>query len=147
MVNSPNSALQVNITDRCSLDGGAQAAVRQVSPVNRYSYSMLNLILAYAVVVSLSLIAILVGFIALLRNGVSHDMSFSTIIRTTRNSMFEQAVQGQTLGALPMQDHLARQKLIFGVQKGIEREGVEVSIATFGDRHSVSSLRERSQRR
>lgn len=54
-------------------------------PHNVYAYNPKNLFLAYGIALFFSLVANILGTLAYISNGVSHNNSFSSIVRATRN--------------------------------------------------------------
>lgn len=60
--------------------------------VNVYAYRTKNLFLAYGIALAVALFAIVLGMLAYISNGVSHNNSFSSIVRATRNLEFSRLV-------------------------------------------------------
>ncbi|THZ17808.1 hypothetical protein D6C89_08595 [Aureobasidium pullulans] len=81
-----------------------------------FKYTWKTLVLPYAAGVSITLIIISFGIIALLSNGVVSDFRFSTILRTTRNDApeFNRLFRGAQLGANPLPEVIEKTKLRFG---------------------------------
>ncbi|KAK0760877.1 LOW QUALITY PROTEIN: hypothetical protein N5P37_005816 [Trichoderma harzianum] len=100
--------------------------VRISSDVNVYSYNRRVLIITYAVVFLGTLIALLIGSVAYFKNGVSHQLSFSTFMSTTRNYQLDELTAGSSMGAMPLRDSIRSTKLQFGflrnADEGAERE-------------------------
>ena len=61
------------------------ANVTTTRPLNVYGYHPKNLFIAYSVAIFFSLLAVGLGTFAYISNGVSHNNSFSSIVRATRN--------------------------------------------------------------
>lgn len=98
----------------------SNARVTVASPVNVYSYNRQLLIITYAITCGMSLIGVLIGFRAYVSNGVSHDISFSAFMSTTRNHRLDKLTMGQSMGAMPLNDKVRRTKLKFGL---LDRDG------------------------
>lgn len=82
------------------------------SPQNIYVYSPRNLILAYGIAILFTLVGVILGFWCLSVNGGSYSNSFSTVLRTTRNSQLDTLVRtSETTGADPLPHHLGRTKV------------------------------------
>jgi hypothetical protein len=58
---------------------------------------------------------IIIGGISFYRNGVSHDASFSAIMRTTRSEDLDRISHGQSLGRPEICANLKHTKLRYGV--------------------------------
>ncbi|KAK4168232.1 hypothetical protein QBC43DRAFT_296899 [Cladorrhinum sp. PSN259] len=97
--------LSVNIT--LSLFGSpavtylqpSQASVETVNSRLVYSYQPLALLTTYGVALALGLLALTVGVVTLLQNGVSMDAGFLSVLATTRNSALDELSRGACLGA------------------------------------------------
>lgn len=61
------------------------ANVTTTEPINVYAYHPKNLYLAYSLAIFFALLANILGTCAYISNGVSHNNSFSSILRATRN--------------------------------------------------------------
>jgi hypothetical protein len=96
----------------------ASANVSTTKSVNLYDYNQRNLLIPYGIAVLLAFGANVLGIIAIVRNGVSHNRSFSSVMSATRHS---------SLGKLPLPEDIARQKLRFvqvaGGGLGFVKEG------------------------
>lgn len=77
-------------------------------PINVYVYDPKNLYLSYGIALFLALLAIILGALAYVSNGVSHDNSFSSIVRATRNPELLDFDQRRTPGALPLDKNLGQ---------------------------------------
>ncbi|KAJ4855368.1 uncharacterized protein T069G_10926 [Trichoderma breve] len=96
--------------------------VRISSDVNVYSYNRRVLIITYAVVFLVTLIALLIGGAAYFKNGVSHQLSFSTFMSTTRNYRLDELTAGSSMGAMPLRDSIKSTKLQFGFLRNADEE-------------------------
>ncbi|KAL7788105.1 hypothetical protein V8C43DRAFT_288304 [Trichoderma afarasin] len=96
--------------------------VRISSDVNVYSYNRRVLIITYAVVFLGTLIALLIGGAAYLKNGVSHQLSFSAFMSTTRNYQLDELTAGSSMGAMPLRDSIKSTKLQFGFLRNADEE-------------------------
>ncbi|KAK4459662.1 hypothetical protein QBC42DRAFT_299192 [Cladorrhinum samala] len=106
---SVDQVLSMNLTE---------AVVTVSSQANVYAYASRNLVITYAVTSALSLIAILVGLVSLLRNGVSHEIGFLAFLLTTRNPRLDNFTLDQSMGALPHSEKVKETKLRFGFIRG-----------------------------
>ena len=61
------------------------AQITFLSAQNVYKYDKRNLLVSYGAVILVTVIAIIIGIVSLIENGVYHDTSFSAIMATTRN--------------------------------------------------------------
>lgn len=96
--------------------------VRISSDVNVYSYNRRVLIITYAVVFLGTLIALLIGGAAYFKNGVSHQLSFSAFMSTTRNYRLDELTAGSSMGAMPLRDSIKSTKLQFGLLRNADEE-------------------------
>ena len=78
---------------------------------NVWHYEPMPLITAYSIGVGATIIALVIGGIALLSNEQAHDMSFSAILRTTRSLTLDTVVEGAENGALPVPKTLGQSRL------------------------------------
>ena len=94
---------------------------------NEYVYQPLYLLLSYGLALLFTSLAASLGFYSLWLNGVSHSMSFSAIVATTRNPELDLLTHGSSLGALPPKADFEDAKLRFGPllnnTKGASDEG------------------------
>ncbi|KAL4938422.1 hypothetical protein BDV06DRAFT_56657 [Aspergillus oleicola] len=80
----------------------------------RYTYSSLNLLIAYGVSVFVSLLCIIAGLLSMWDNGVAFTDSLSTILRATRNRKFDEIVSREsTTGADPGPKVLADTRVLW----------------------------------
>lgn len=79
-----------------------------------YEYKRHRLFQVYGTSVTLTLLMAVVGFVALIRNGVSSSVRVSAILRTTRNPTLDRLLGGSCLGADPMPREVAQLRLKFG---------------------------------
>jgi hypothetical protein len=103
-------------------------------------------VLSYAIAFAISLFCVFVGLRAMFVNGVSHSMSFSTIVAVTRNSTLDNLLVGNSLGAEPMIKDVMAKKLMFGVLRhDLQRDksgmNSEVDHASFGLCEEVVRIR------
>lgn len=82
--------------------------------VSLYYYTAWRLVVVYAISLAIALLMGVIGFVALRRNGVSSQTTFSSILRTTRNPTLDQYMGGGCLGAGPMPPGVNELKLRFG---------------------------------
>lgn len=88
--------------------------MRQQITHNVYRYDKRNLLISYTSATLLTLLAVTLGIFALLHNGVAHSMAFSAIVATSRNTALDRLTEGQSLGALPLDNHVMAVRLKFG---------------------------------
>jgi hypothetical protein len=82
--------------------------------INVYQYDPLYLLLSYGIGLLYTFLAVVVGLCSLHFNGVSHSVSFSSILATTRNLDLDSLTHGSSLGALPLKKDIKKAKLKFG---------------------------------
>ncbi|KAL2812286.1 hypothetical protein BJX63DRAFT_443512 [Aspergillus granulosus] len=99
-------------------------------PQNFYRYDWVNLAIAYAVAVGVTVGCILVGFVAMYRNGVAQNTSFSSVLLTTRNLELDQLAIGNCLANDSLEEEVGRVRLKFG----------EVQVREGGYRHVAFGL-------
>ena len=80
-----------------------------------YHYIATNLLIAYSISAFFTTVCVALGLWAMYDNGVSHSMSFSSLVATTRNPTLDNLFVGEGLGADPMSENVLREKLRFGV--------------------------------
>lgn len=116
--------------------------VRVSSPQNFYSYNSRNLLLAYATALGVSIVCVIVGFMALYENGVSQSTAFSSVLVTTRNSELDHLAVGHCLGRDPIGKDIGEARLRFGeIGEGVGgASGREYRHAAFGMKWSVTGL-------
>jgi hypothetical protein len=78
----------------------------------------------------------------MLANGVSHSMSFSSILAVTRNSTLDDLLVGNSLGAEPLSKDVMAKKLMFDVlrhdmQRDKSGTSSDIDHASFGLRDEV----------
>ncbi|KAL2837254.1 hypothetical protein BJY01DRAFT_46869 [Aspergillus pseudoustus] len=105
-------------------------------PQNFYSYNQRNLLAAYITSVGVTASCITVGLVAMHRNGVSQDTSFSTVLLTTRNPELDNLAIGQCLGSDKISDEVRNIQLRFGQIEGDR----EYRHAAFGTKASVTPI-------
>ncbi|KAK3990495.1 hypothetical protein QBC44DRAFT_238980 [Cladorrhinum sp. PSN332] len=109
------------------LSNSTIAAVTITSSANVYLYGAKILIVTYAVLSTLALVAVIVGMHSLFRNGVSHEIGFLAFLFTTRNPSLDTLIRtpGDSTGAMPHSKRVTDMKLRFGLIK--EQHGAECS--------------------
>ncbi|KAL2861718.1 hypothetical protein BJX68DRAFT_223128 [Aspergillus pseudodeflectus] len=121
-----------------SLNGGnTTVAVMDRTLRNYYFYGATGLLTAYMSAVAVSIVCVIIGLVALRRNGVAQGTSFSSVLMTTRNPELDRLAVGQCLGTEPLKDEIGKVRLQFG-----EIEGAELRRrhAAFGTKESVTAL-------
>jgi len=116
-------------------------SVTTFQTMNVYSYDQQNLLLSYGLVAFVTLIAVLVGLLSVVKNGVYHESSFSAIMVTMRNRELDDLANGTCLGET---EGIRNERLMFGILTGgneMERKdrmqpgvegGLEKAHAAFG---------------
>jgi hypothetical protein len=121
---------------------GQNATVTTTVPVNRYRYASRNLWIAYGMSIFFASLCVLLGLRALYKNGVSHNMAFSSVVATTRNHTLDRLFAGEGLGAEPMSSRTLGHKLRFGQLRADEgADGIRQM--GFGMADEVVQLREK----
>ncbi|KAB2571086.1 hypothetical protein DBV05_g10257 [Lasiodiplodia theobromae] len=123
------------------LNGNTTTDIRVTSPKNFWRYGPLDLLISYVAGVAVAFVALLVGSWALIANGYSADVSFSSILLTTRNPDLDGVAVGQCLGAQPLDRNFEKLKLQLGVVG--RTDGIEH--AAFGIRGTVKELRKNQE--
>ena len=120
----------------------AMTLVTTPTPVIRYAYHRLNLILSYGLALTLSALGVLAGGRSFKSNGVTHHFSFSAIMTTTRSPDLASLCEGQSLGSLPLSQDLGQTKLSFGLLGNAQDEMNPdfMHRAGFGLEHKVGKL-------
>ncbi|KAK5663975.1 hypothetical protein OQA88_187 [Cercophora sp. LCS_1] len=90
---------------------GANATVIINSQVNVYSYSQSSLLITYGITFALSLVGALVGRSAYYQNGVSHNITFSAFMSTTRNPGLDRLTEGHSMGTMPLVESVKNAEL------------------------------------
>ena len=108
-----------------------------------YTFSRVQLWLAYALAVGSATVTVLIGYLALIRNGAAFSDDFSTILRTTRNAALTVGLHDtDATGHAPLPNHLARAKVRVGNQDdNVSRTPVEkaMSISASSNTGKVST--------
>ncbi|MCJ1270074.1 hypothetical protein MMC22_009968 [Lobaria immixta] len=119
--------------------------VTTTAPLNVYAYEPRNLLVAYAIAILTALLANLIGAVTYISNGLSYDMSFSTILRTTRSADLSQLFKSNDLGAQPLPKSIGQQKLRFGIvaeaRKPDDQHLQQVVHTGFGLKNNVVELK------
>lgn len=105
-----------------------------------YTYNWRNLVMAYAISVAAALICAAVGVQALVVNGYSASVAFSTILLTTRNEELDYVARSHCLGQKPMDRSLGQTMLLYGILKSQTADGSRVPHAAFGLSSDVRML-------
>ncbi|MCJ1467049.1 hypothetical protein MMC07_005671 [Pseudocyphellaria aurata] len=97
-----------------SLNKPLSALIEELSPRNEYSYEYHNLVLAYGLAIFITLLSIILGWSAVVSNGMSYDFTVSSIIGTSQNPDLADLFRHQTPGAQPLDRQIRKTKLRFG---------------------------------
>lgn len=117
-------SLSFYLSSRISLtitSPSVNTTVNTTTSVNLYAYHSHNLWIAYGLAIFFALFANVLGGLAYYHNGVCYDMSFSSILSSTRDSGIAKLFHHQVLGKLPLPRNIRRAHLRFGRMK--EGEG------------------------
>ncbi|KAJ5383175.1 hypothetical protein N7517_001086 [Penicillium concentricum] len=106
------------------------------SPQNFYAYDSKNLLAAYMTALGVTVVCVIVGFIALNQNGVAQSTSFSGMLLTTRNPELDHLAKGHCLGSDQLPDEIGDIQLRFGEVESSEH----YKSAAFGTKESVTPL-------
>lgn len=124
--------------------------VTTTTPLNVYAYEPRNLLIAYIITILTALLANLISAVAYISNELSYDMSFSTVLRTTRSADLSQLFKPNDLGAQPLPKSIGRQKLRFGIVAEARRPGDQhprhVVQTGFGLKNNVVELQKKKFR-
>jgi hypothetical protein len=81
---------------------------------NFYVYHPLYLVLSYGIGPLFTSMAAVISLYSIWINGVSHSMSFSALMATTRNPDLDRLTHGSSLGAAPLKTYIENMRLRFG---------------------------------
>ncbi|KAJ9607123.1 hypothetical protein H2200_008195 [Cladophialophora chaetospira] len=91
---------------------------------NIYVYEPTDLYIAYGSAVACTLACVLWGCCVLVRNGVSYNTDFSTILRTTRRKEFDELVSRESrAGNAPLPPHIKTARLLYLTDRGLAEGG------------------------
>lgn len=97
-----------------------------------YNYEMQRLVGVYGASATMALMMAVVGFVALMRNGVCSSMTVSALLRTTRNPTLDRLLVGTCLGAVPPPMELGELRLKFGEVRTGDGFTKEVGVGGIG---------------
>jgi hypothetical protein len=108
-----------------------------------YAYTRMALVLSYSIAVAATLFCLVIGLVALWRNGIASDVSFSRVLVTTRNPTLDNISRGSCLGGDPYPRHLRKTKLKFGELWSSRDDDARVLVAHagFGTEREVVQLK------
>jgi len=104
-----------------------------------WNYRPLWLVLSYSLGVVFMALAVVMGIFAYKFNGYGTDMSFSSILVTTRNKDLDALAEGSCLGNTPLPKQLTEERLRFGELRD-GRDG-DVKHTAFGLYEHVSPIK------
>ncbi|MCJ1464533.1 hypothetical protein MMC07_003146 [Pseudocyphellaria aurata] len=154
----------INLLSDSSLSTLTSANVTYPQPRFEYSYEYHNLVLAYGLAIFFALLCILLGWSAIISNGMSYDFTVSSIIGTSQNPdvghspvpwfserttyscsprQLADLFRQQTPGAQPLDRQIRKTRLRFGAVAPRLRgnsAGLPVQRAAFGLEGTVSQL-------
>lgn len=101
-----------SILNRQPLSETSTTPVTIYNPQNVYVYSSQNLWIAYGLAIAAASLATISGFVAVLINGKSFSVSFSSILRITRSPELAEIMAAKdTAGVEPLPKYLSRVNL------------------------------------
>ncbi|KAI1765118.1 hypothetical protein GGR53DRAFT_491079 [Hypoxylon sp. FL1150] len=120
-------------------DVTTQAPVMVTSPMNFFSYNERYLLAAYLTAVSLTLVCMTVGLVALMDNGFTGSTAFSAVLLTTRNPDLDSLAENSHRGEKPLPKAIGNTRLQFGIVGTGETGphagfGLEGTVSPFGER-------------
>ncbi|KAH7186164.1 uncharacterized protein B0J16DRAFT_305840 [Fusarium flagelliforme] len=103
----------------------SRGPITRFSAQNAFSYEPRNLFIAYGIGILFSLIVVIFGFLCIKSASASYTNSFSTILRTTRNTDLDTIVTStETSGAEPLSKEMGNVRLTLRRQgRGLEGGG------------------------
>lgn len=104
-----------------------------------WNYKPFWLVLSYSLAVGSMCVAAVMGAAAFRRNGYSADMSFSSIVATTRNTDLDVLAEGISLGYSPLPKRFQSKRLRFGELGGEMAGGV--AHTAFGLEDNVTAIK------
>ncbi|MCJ1468134.1 hypothetical protein MMC07_006762 [Pseudocyphellaria aurata] len=119
------------------------ANVTHSEPRNEYSYEYHNLVLAYGLAILFTLLSVILGWSAVVSNGMSYDFTVSSIIGTSQNPDLADLFRQQTPGTQPLDRQIRKTKLRFGAvapRLSGNSAGLPGQRAAFGLEGTVSQL-------
>lgn len=105
-------------------DGTAEVVTLSYTTYLVFQYSRTTLIATYCAAAVATLLCLVVGLVALVRNGIASDVSFSRVLVTTRNPELDNITRGACLGGDPLPKDLGTTRLRFGELWGAPGEMV-----------------------
>jgi hypothetical protein len=105
-----------------------------------WNYKPFWLVLSYSLGVGSMCVAAGMGVVAFRRNGYSADMSFSSIVATTRNKDLDVLTEGISLGYSPLPKRFQSKRLRFGEARG-QMAGGGVAHTAFGLEGNVTGIK------
>ncbi|MCJ1469699.1 hypothetical protein MMC07_008335 [Pseudocyphellaria aurata] len=135
----------INLLSDSSLSRLTPAVVTHTQSRNEYSYEYHNLVLAYGLAIFFTLLSIILGWSAVVSNGMSYEYTVSSIIGTSQNPDLADLFRHQTPGAQPLDRQIRKTKLRFGavaprLSENSISAGVPGQRAAFGLEGTVSPL-------
>ena len=110
---SHNLTLSVLSNPELGITGSKVVSCYASTTQTVWKVNWVPIIAGYATGLGVTLICLAVGGYALVVNGVAHDTSFSSVLRTTRNEELTRLTDTQVTGALPLAEHTKEQRLRF----------------------------------
>jgi hypothetical protein len=89
--------------------------VNRIEIVNVYSYNARNLWLSYGIALLIASLGLLVGILAVYKNGVSHSNGFAGLLCATRNETLSALTAGLSLATRPLDTAIGKIYLKFGL--------------------------------
>jgi hypothetical protein len=93
-----------------------KANVTSLAYHNIYVYAQSTLWISYGLAIAFTIVAVGVGFVAIVLNGASYKNSFSTVLRVSRTAVLSKEVkESEGDGTEPLPPHLANSRVVIGV--------------------------------
>jgi hypothetical protein len=97
--------------------------VTSFTQVNVYVYTPRLLLISWGVAIFYTLVAVLLGFLALVKNGYSYSNNFSTVLRTTRHVDIDALLHpASKTGADPLPKTLTQRNLTLKSHTGSDSD-------------------------
>jgi hypothetical protein len=94
--------------------------------VNVYVYSPRYLLASWGVAIFYTIFAVLLGLLALAKNGVAYNNNFSTVLRATRHLELDANTHlHEKTGADPLPKYLAKQSITLRIHVPVNNDSLE----------------------
>ena len=110
---SQNLTISLMSNSQLGVTSSAEVLCHRSVDQTVWKVSWLPVLVAYGTGLAAAIVCLLVGGFALAVNGMAHDGSFSSILRTTRSERLGHFVPSGDAGSLPLDKHIGRRRLRF----------------------------------